>query len=105
VDWRLHHIFLYFLALLVQALIEREVRRAMQREGIEELALYPEDRGSRRPTAEQILRLFSLAERHIVLAGDKVMHVVHPELTPLQNQVLHLLGIPERVYRRLDAVQ
>ena len=97
--------FLYFLALLVQALIEREVRRAMQREGIEELALYPEDRGSRRPTAEQILRLFSLVERHAVLVGDNVVHVVHPELTPLQKQVLHLLGISERVYRRLDAVQ
>jgi hypothetical protein len=30
--------FLYFLALLVQGLIERELRRAMQREGIGKLA-------------------------------------------------------------------
>jgi transposase len=97
--------FLYFLALLVQALIERDIRRAMQREGIAELALYPEDRGSRRPTAEQILRLFSLVERHTVLAGDQVLHVIEPTLTPLQKQVLHLLGIPERVYRRPDARQ
>jgi len=97
--------FLYFLALLVQALIEREVRRAMAREKIVELALYPENRGSRRPTAEQILRLFSLVERHTALAGDEVVQVVQPELTPLQTQVLHLLGIPERVYRRPDAAQ
>jgi transposase len=97
--------FLYFLALLVQALIEREVRRAMQREGIVELALYPEARGSRRPTAEQILRLFSLVERHTVLAGDQILHVVEPALTPLQRQVLHLLGIPERFYRGPDADQ
>jgi len=95
--------FLYFLALLVQALIEREVRQAMQREGIDDLALYPEDRSSRRPTAEQILRLFSLAERHTVLVGDEVVQVVLPELTPLQKQVLHLLGISERVYRRPHA--
>ncbi len=97
--------FLYFLALLVQALIERDVRRAMRRDRLEELALYPEDRGSRRPTAEQILRLFSLVERYTVLAGDEVAQVVQPELTPLQKQVLHLLGIPERVYRRSDAAQ
>jgi transposase len=96
--------FLYFLALLIQALIERDVRHAMQRDGIGELALYPEDRGSRRPTAEQILRLFSLIERHTVLVGDQVIKVLQPELTPLQKQVLHLLDIPESVFRRRDAV-
>ena len=62
---------LYFLALLVQALIERELRQAMQREGIEQLPIYPEQRPCRRPTTEQILRLFSLAERVTVLAGKR----------------------------------
>ncbi|EQD27766.1 Transposase, partial [mine drainage metagenome] len=55
---------LYFLTLLVQALIERELRLAMTREAIEELPLYPEQRQCALPTTEQILRLFSLAERH-----------------------------------------
>jgi hypothetical protein len=32
--------FVYFLALLVQAIIERELRLAMQRDGVEMLALY-----------------------------------------------------------------
>ncbi len=91
--------FLYFLALLVQALLEREIRRAMQREGIQELPLYPEERGSRRPTAEQILRLFSLLERHTVLSNGQVIQVTEPELTDLQKQVLHLLGVPQQVYR------
>jgi hypothetical protein len=49
--------YLYFLVLLVQALIERELRRAMQREQLSALPLYPEERATRRPTAEQILRL------------------------------------------------
>jgi len=35
---------LYFLALLVQALIERELRLAMARASIDELPLYPEQR-------------------------------------------------------------
>jgi hypothetical protein len=35
--------FVYFLVLLVQALIERELRRAMQRQGVESLPLYPEN--------------------------------------------------------------
>jgi hypothetical protein len=52
--------FLYFIALLVQALIERELRNAMAERGIEELPLYPEERKCRRPTTEQVFRLFSL---------------------------------------------
>ena len=45
----------YFLALLVQALIERELRLAMKRENIADLPLYPEQRLCAHPTTEQIL--------------------------------------------------
>ena len=55
---------LYFLALLLQALVERQLRQGMQRTGLADLPLYPEDRTCRRPTFLQILRLFSLPERH-----------------------------------------
>src|SRR5664279_1035996 len=54
---------LYFLALLVQALIERELPQGMKASNIEQLPLYPDVRACRRPTTEHILRLFSLAER------------------------------------------
>jgi transposase len=91
--------FLYFLALLVQALIERELRRAMEREKIEALPLYPEERPSRRPTAEQILRLFSTAERHVLIRSGHELDVFEPELTELQRQVLKLLGVPSSPYR------
>jgi transposase len=89
---------LYFLALLVQALIERELRQAMKNAGIEQLPMYPEARACRRPTTEHILRLFSLAERVTVLAGTEVMRVFPPQLTELQRQVLGLLGVPASAY-------
>jgi len=89
---------LYFLALLVQALIERELRQAMQAANIEQLPLYPEARACRRPTTEHILRLFNLAERVTVLNATKVVRVFPPELTELQRQVLHLLGVPASAY-------
>jgi len=91
--------FLYFLGLLIQALIEREIRQAMRREGIEELPLYPEERRCPYPTTEQILRLFSLAERHVLLRGGEVEQVFDVKLTDLQSQVLALLGVPERAYK------
>jgi len=90
--------FLYFLALLLQALVERQLRQAMQRAGIEELPLYPEDRDCRRPTFLQILRLFNLAERHVLRRHDAVVQVFPPPMNDLQRQVLHLLGVPTERY-------
>lgn len=90
---------LYFLALLVQALIERELRLAMARENIEELPLYPEQRQCAHPTTEQILRLFSLAERHTLTHHGRTLQVFEVELTALQRQVLTLLGVSERAFR------
>jgi hypothetical protein len=91
---------LYFLALLVQALIERELRLAMKRDSIEELPIYPEQRQCRRPTTEQIQRLFSLAERHTLTLAGRTIEVFNPELTDLQRQVLRLLGVPHRVFQQ-----
>lgn len=85
---------LYFLALLVQALIERELRLAMKREKIEELPIYPEQRLCKRPTTEQILRLFSLAERHTLLRADKPHQSFPAQLTDIQRRTLDLLGVP-----------
>lgn len=93
--------FLYFLALLLQGLIERELRLAMRHEGIDELPLYPEERSCRHPTTEQVLRLFGLAQRNVLTRGGRTVQVFEPDFTALQRQVLRLLGVPPRAYRRL----
>jgi transposase len=90
---------LYFPALLLQALIERELRLATKRERLRELPFYPEQRLCKRPTTEQILRLLSLAERHTLLRGDRILQVFPVELTELQRQVLDLLGVPQQAFR------
>ena len=90
---------LYFLALLVQALIERELRLAMTREKIVELPLYPEQRQCVHPTTEQVLRLFSLAERHKLLQDGHTIQVFDVQLTDLQRQLLALLGVPIEAFR------
>lgn len=90
--------FLYFIALLVQALIERELRRAMEREQIETLPLYPEDRPCSRPTVLQILRIFNSPERHALLKDGEVVQDFPSQLTDLQSQVIGLLGVPKSVY-------
>ena len=90
---------MHFLALMVQALIERELRQAMKRHSIEELPIYPEQRQCPRPTTEQILRLFSHAERHTLLRDAHIVQVFDTELTDLQRQVLDLPDVPRQGYQ------
>jgi hypothetical protein len=59
-------------------------------------SLYPEERRCKRPTTEQVLRLFSHAERHVLLHHGQPVQVFHPKLTDLQQRVLALLGVPAR---------
>jgi transposase len=92
--------FLYFVALLVQALICRELRRGMARARIRSLPLYPEERTTRRPTAEQIFRAFSTVQRHVLLRDGGEVQIFEPQLTDLQKQILELLGVGEDAYRR-----
>lgn len=89
----------HFLALLCSCLIERELRRAMASEGIERLALYPEERDCRAPTAARVFELFADVARHHLLDDGELVQVFEPQLTAMQKQVLDLLGIPEGAYR------
>jgi transposase len=88
----------YFLALLVEALLERELRRAMEREGIASLPIYPEARGCRRPTARKVIDLFEDVQRHELSAGRRPAVVFTTKLNRLQRRILRLLGMP-RAYR------
>jgi transposase len=93
---------LYFLGMLVQALIERELRSAMKRENITELPIYPEERLCKHPTTEQVFRLFSHAQRHILFQDGKQIQIFPMELTDLQKQVLELIGIHKTVFNPPD---
>ncbi len=83
----------YFFALLVESLLERELRRAMDRAGIESLPLYPEGRACRRPTARRVIDLFEDVQRHELTEGQRPAVVFTTELTRLQRKVLRLLGM------------
>jgi hypothetical protein len=84
---------------LIQALVERELRLAMQQHQLTDLPLYPEERPQRHPTCEQVLRLFSATQRSVLQQDDRTLRVFPPEFTERQRQVLHLLGVPESVYQ------
>ncbi len=88
----------YFFVLIVQTLLERELRQAMERAQIESLPLYPEGRACRRPTTRKLLDLFDGVQRHELTLPGHEPEVMVTELSPLQKQVLKLLGISDKGY-------
>jgi len=90
-------VHVYFLALMVAALIEREIRQAMDKHQIDALPIYPEERDCKAPTTPRLLDLFSQVDwfRHIGKDGSTVFPV---RLSAIQAQILNLLGIPRTVY-------
>ena len=92
------YLHLHVMALMVATLIERQLRRAMQRRSLSTLPLYPEDRPCRYPTLFDIVRVFSGVERYEVLDGDRVT-LFPAKLTQLQQQLLELLEVPTSLYQ------
>ena len=93
----------HFLAMLTEALLEREIRTSMKAQGLTGIPLYPELRNCPAPSAPRILEIFNdLARHQLINADGKVVQTFHPDLTPVQQQVLDLLHIPANVYTPTD---
>jgi transposase len=88
----------YFFVLLVQTLLERELRRAMAREKLESLPLYPEDRPCSRPTTYRVIEVFEPIQRHVLSVGDAEPQFLVTNLSPLHRQIIRLLGLSPTDY-------
>ena len=91
---------IYFFALLVESLLERELRRQMAHSKIKALPLYPEGRPCRQPTARRVFDLFDNVQRHTLsIEGQSPTELV-TEFSPLQRKLLKLLRLPHQEYGR-----
>ncbi len=90
---------IYFFALMVQSLLERELRKAMSAQGIESVPLYPEGRACVRPTTRQLLDVFEPLARHTLMTAGDDFESFTTELSPLHRQLLKLLRVPTKYYR------
>ena len=96
---RIEALFLcHYIALLCCCLIERHLRQAMTRHHISQLALYPERRACKNPTAARTLELFADLTRHHLTHNGHHLQTFAPQLTPLQTKLLQLLDIAPTAY-------
>jgi transposase len=88
----------YFFALLVQTLLERELRQGMEQARERSLPLYPESRPCARPTTHRVIEVLSSIQRHEVRVGDREPQVMVTKLTKVQRSIIRLLGLDPRTY-------
>ena len=91
---------MYFFALLVEALLERQLRQAMRLKEIEALPLYPEGRPCRWPTARRVIDLFESVQRHMLERRGQPTEVMVTDLNRLQRRLIKLLRLPAQDYGR-----
>jgi hypothetical protein len=87
-----------FIALLIGALIERQIRTAMAAAHAHHIPLYPEFRGCTAPSTGRIVEIFADLTRHELHRDGQLIQTFQPELSPLHQQVLQLLDIPTTSY-------
>jgi len=90
------NLFLFFIALVIQSLIEREVRNTMDDEGQTSLAIYPEDRDAPRPTTSKIFDRFERLSTYSIVDNGRVVEEFKDQLTDTQRIILGYLGVDER---------
>ena len=92
------NMFLFFVALMAQALLERDVRKGLKNSRQEPLKLYPEDRDAPHPTTSQILKTFTGISTYQIEADGCVREEYRDDFKPVHHAVLKLLGISEEQF-------
>ena len=90
--------FLFFIALMIQAVIEREVRMNMKKNEVDKLLLYPEHRLSYHPTTAKIFDRFCDVSTYLLHDGKKVIREFADSLNQIQLTILKLLNMSEYQY-------
>lgn len=90
--------FAFFIALMIQALIERSLRRKIKDEKINGLEVYPEERKTLYPTTNKVLNLFDGVSTYTIIQGSTITEKFKDELTETQRTILNFLEITEHQY-------
>ena len=92
------NMFVFFLALMIQALLERLLRQRLARQNAQPLKLYPEDRDAPHPTTSQLFKTFDGLSCYAIMQDDHLIEEYRDELSETHRRVLDLLGIPEETF-------
>jgi transposase len=89
------NMFVFFIALLIQALLERHLRLHLAKRKAPPLKLYPEDRDAPHPTTSQLLKTFEGLSTYVIAADGQPTEEYHDQLTQTHRAVLSLFEMTE----------
>ena len=81
-------------------LIERDLLKAMKKNDIKSLPIYPEQRECKRPSAERILEIFKNISKHNLFENGKLEDTFCDPLNAIQLKILELLNISRKYYSK-----
>jgi len=96
-------LFLYFVALMIVSLIEREIRMNMEREGVEKLPILPQGMNTKKPTWNNIRYFFREVHYSEIIRDGTCIQAMVKGISDLHRQVLQLTQVPDSVYDNLQA--
>jgi len=94
--------FLYFIALMIVSLMERNIRKNMAEQGVEKLPILPNGMNTKKPTWNNLNYFFKNVHLSMVEKQDKIIQTVIKGVTRLHEIVLKLLGVPPSVYATIQ---
>lgn len=94
--------FLYFISLMIVSLIERNIRRQMVEEQIEDLPILPARMKTKKPTWNNIRYFFRNVHLALIIEGDRVLQSTVKGATELHHRLLKLLKVSPNAYDNLQ---
>ena len=95
-------LFLYFVALMIVSLIERNIRMNMANGNIEKLPILPQGMNTKKPTWNNIRYFYRNVHCSEILQDGVCIQSAVKGLTDLHNQINWLLDVPGSVYKNLQ---
>jgi len=92
------NMFLFFVALLLQSLIEREIRLKMKNQQIKSLQIYPECRDALHPTTAKVFDIFGGISTYKIFQNESKLEEYADELNDVHASILELLSIEQETY-------
>ena len=90
--------FLYFIALMIVSLMERNIRKNMAEEKVEKLPILPNGMNTKKPTWNNLNYFFERVHLALIEKQSQAVQTILKGVTTLHKTVLKLMGVPPSVY-------
>jgi len=94
--------FLYFIALMIVSLMERNIRKNMAEEKVEKLPILPNGMNTKKPTWNNLTRFFENVHLGMIEKNGQIIHTMLKGVTTLHETVLRLLGVSASAYTTIQ---